>query len=223
MHEIHEKAKCLCEMKKKIFDWTKCKLEDNSIDIDQAGKLVDMIKDLSEAEKDVYKSAYYCEVTKAMKEEAEMMDGEGRMGYDNWRTSSGRFANKGTGHYMPGKAGPHTRSGYPWPAEGDWRPEFDKGYMMDGMHPDGRMGYVDPDLVEVMYDDKHGKAYKDWQLAKRHYTETKSDSDKREMSEHAKEHMADTVMSIKEIWMSADPQLREKIKKDLGAMMAELK
>ena len=261
MHEIEMKVKEICDLKDKVLSYTTSGVECDKLDIDQAGKTVDMVKDLCDAEKNLWKAAYYKAVTKAMEEyegeDMPSMDDEGRMGYDHWRNASGRYARKGTGHWTPIHGG---RSGYPWPAEGDWRPEFDKGYMMN-QYPDmmgypndgssnqsrggsnynsgssnqssgaansgnmsgGRMGYSDPDMERIMSDERHGRPYKDWKLARRHYTETRSEGDKHEMSEHAKEHMADTVMTLKEMWDEADPQLREKMKKDLTNLMAEMK
>lgn len=232
MHDVEMRVREVLELEQDVLRWTRDKIKSDCINLEQAGGAVDMVKDLCDSAKNLYKAAYYCEVTKAMKEydgeDMPPMDDEGRMGFDHYRYASGRYAPKGRGHWTPihGKSG---KSGYPWPAEGDWRPEFDKSYMMDDqMHSkwgamDGRMGYTDPDMARIMEDERHGKPYKDWKLAKRHYTETKSEGDKHEMSEHAKEHMADTVMTLKEMWNDADPQLRERMKKDLGTLMAEMK
>lgn len=222
MHEVKEKARKLCALKDEILDYASSSIKCDQMDVDTAGKVVDMVKDLCEAEKDLYKAKYYCTAAEGMLGELDDDGSEDRMGYDNWRTPSGRFAPKGSGNYRPNQAGPHTRSGYPWPAEGDWRPEFDKGHMMDGRDP-GRMGYSDPDYEKVMRDERHGRAYKDWKMARRHYTETKSDGDRQEMSEHAKEHVADTIMTIKEIWQDADPALRTKMKADLTTLVNEMK
>lgn len=260
MHELKMKVDKICGIKDKLVEWTESEVAAGKCCVETPeglkgmGEVVDMIKDLCDAEKNLYKAAYYCEVTKAMKEydgeDMPPMDDEGRMGYDHWRTSSGRYAPKGTGHWTP----IHGRRGYPLdgqiPTNVQWHPEFDRGYMMDGMmgYPDGpqggsnsgssgqsgnrtnsgnmsggRMGYSDPDMERIMSDERHGRPYKDWKLARRHYTETKSEGDKHEMSEHAKEHMADTVMTLKEIWQDADPQLREKMKKDLAGLMNEMK
>lgn len=245
MHEIKEKAKKLGEMKEKLVEWSKTELDRGreQVDTKEMGEVIDMIKDLAEAEKDCYKAVYYCEVVQAMKEGG---DDEGRMGYDNWRRSSGRFAPKGQGSYRPGESG---RRGYPMPAEGYWpQPEYGPwgdrdgnlmGYDGDGRSrssqsgsnnsggsdgsSSGRMGYRDPDWDRIMTDERYGRPFKEWRLSKRHYTETKADGDKHEMSEHAKEHMADTVMTIKEIWTGADPELKTKMKQDLTKLMEEMK
>ena len=62
---------------------------------DEAGKVIDMIKDLAEAEEKGWKACYY----KTIIDDMYSYDQNDRMGYDNWRYSSGRFAPKGKGHY----------------------------------------------------------------------------------------------------------------------------
>lgn len=230
-----DELKDICRMKQTLTEWCKAELDKGKecVDTKEMGEVIDMIKDLAEAEEKCVKAAYYHTVTAAMTGDEESE----RMGYDHWRTSSGRYAPKGTGHWTPIRG----RSGYPMPAEGDWRPEYgpwgdqDAYNQMMGGSSDGsrgsrsgsmdggRMGYTDPDYDRIMHDERHGRPYRQWQLSKRHYTETKSEGDKQEMSEHAKEHMADTVMTIKEIWMSADPDLRTKMKNDLTTLMADMK
>lgn len=274
MHELEQKLRPIAEMKEKLTEWCKCELDKGKeqVDTKEMGEVIDMIKDLAEAEEKCVKGAYYKTVVRAMAEEEQM---SGRMGYDNWRTDSGRFANKGTGNYRPAQSGRRGYDGmYPvdpdMMAEGDWRPEW--GPYMDGMmgyngggrggssggsqggpgsgrggnsggssgsssggsqggnsgggssgYNGGRMGYHDPEMERIMQDERHGRPYKEWKMSRRHYTETKSEGDKQEMSEHAKEHMADTVLTIKEIWMGADPELRAKMKQDLTALMNEMK
>lgn len=256
MHELETKLQDICCMKEKLTSWAKSELEKGKdcVDTKEMGEVVDMIKDLAEAEEKCVKACYYKTVIKAM---GEYDEEDGRMGYDNWRTPTGRFANKGTGMYRPSQSG---RRGYDmWPvdpdsfAEGDWRPHSpwnpNRSYEMmgydgqngggnrsqggngsstssngRGMNSNGgRMGYMDPDMMEYNRDDRHGRAYKDWKMARKHYTETHSEGDKNEMSEHAKEHMADTVMTIKEIWQDASPELKAKMKADLTGLMNEMK
>lgn len=255
MHEIEMKVKPLSEMKEKLISWSKSELEKGAqcVDTKEMGEVIDMIKDLAEAEEKCIKACYYKTVIEAMGEYEET----DYMGYDNWRTSSGRFANKGTGNYRPSQSGRH---GYMYPvepemlAEGTWNTDYgpwegpkyrhvmgydnpsrtSSNYSQNGQNGgnsgtrssgegSNNMGYTDPDMERYMRDNRHGKAYKDWQLSRKHYTETHSEDDKHEMSEHAKEHMADTVMTIKEIWMDATPELRAKMKADLSGLMSEMK
>ncbi len=126
MKELEEKAKKICDLKDSLMCQVKpyidCDLFCSDVDGMAVGQVVDMIKDLCDAEKNLFKGAYYKSVVKAMKEaeeEQEMMRKMGmcepmgygpdrrsmHMGYDAWRyPSSGRFAPTGSGQhygYMP--------------------------------------------------------------------------------------------------------------------------
>lgn len=110
--KFEEEAKILdsiCEKIAKDIDHDLDKGVDN-MDVEVAGKMVDMVKDMCEAKEKVAKTCYYKSIVKAMEKaeededlERRMMecsdDGQwGRMGYDRWRyPSSGRFAPKGRG------------------------------------------------------------------------------------------------------------------------------
>lgn len=94
-----EKMKDLNEIKHKLIDWVKTETVkgfNSPEEVEILGEVVDMIKDLASAEESCMEAAYYENVTEAM-ENYEQDGGEGRMGYDRWRYSSGRFAPKGRG------------------------------------------------------------------------------------------------------------------------------
>lgn len=96
-----EKMKDLNEIKHKLIDWVKTETVkgfESPAEVEILGEVVDMIKDLASAEESCMEAAYYENVTEAM-ENYEADGGEGRMGYDRWRYSSGRFAPKGRGTY----------------------------------------------------------------------------------------------------------------------------
>lgn len=90
-----DKIKDLKETKEKLVDALKAKMSMGieNVDAQEAGEVTDMIKDLAEAEKECWEAAYYESIVKAMKDEGE------KMGYDDWRYASGRFAPKGRGTY----------------------------------------------------------------------------------------------------------------------------
>lgn len=215
MHETKEKVKKLCDLNEKIVCFMTSTMASggcDSLNLAEAGAFIDMIKDLAEAEKNEWKACYYKKMVEGMEpptEEEMRKYEEGRMGYDNWRyPSSGKFATKGHGE----------RYGY---TPDDMIPQF--------MHDDMRKpiyGY-DDNAYRGNYkidqeSDRYGKAYKDWSRAKKYYTETNSQSDKDEMSLHAKEHLNDVVVTIREMWKSADPDLRKEIKKNLTTLTAEM-
>lgn len=81
-----------------------------------------------------------------------------------------------------------------------------------------RSGYMpDPD-----YDSKYGDAWSQWKRSRKHYTETNNKADKDEMTLHAKEHLNDSINSIRELWKNSDPELRKMIKSNLSSLVGEL-
>lgn len=56
----------------------------------------------------------------------------------------------------------------------------------------------------------------------RHYNATKSDADRMEMSTSAKMHIGETIATLRDMWHDADPDLREKMKKDFSALLQEM-
>lgn len=204
MHDLKMKVQTICDMEEKLAGWMKSELEKGPgcVNTEEAGQVIDMIKDLCDAEKNLYKACYYKTVIKAMDEydpeedeDEEMGIGE-RRGYDNWRyMSSGRYAPKGHG----------TRTGR-------------RGYV------DPQMGYdVNPDRMSgetewMMHDSRYGKPYQDYMKARRHYTETHDEHDRDTMENKAVEHMSDMIATMKEIWNDATPALRKQMANDLKGL-----
>ena len=154
IERMHKMIECLTEK-------ALCELEKGTENVDtcEMGQVVDMIKDLNEAE-------YKAVIVKAMKkadEEKEEYDkmllrelkeeyGEdaGRRFYDHYRYSDGRFAPKGHGSY---------RRGYEEPPYYHMTPEMYRDMDRD---THSRMYYTETGMNESGYD-----------RAKRTYTETK--------------------------------------------------
>lgn len=166
------------------------------LDTKEAGEVADIIKDLAMTKKYCLEAEYYETVIVAME------DGDSpRYGYNPYRYSSGRYAPKGSGSM-----------GY--------RPYVDqepyiKGYMDDPeFKRNMRMGYREPT--------RYGQAYNMYEESKRHYTSTKSPSDKSEMDHHAMEHIDDTITSMRDIWATADTELRKKMKESLSKLVNDM-
>lgn len=203
MHKTMKHVDKLCDLKEKLM----CGLESEfakgftSCSLHECGEVVDMIKDLAEAEEKCWKACYYKSIVEAMEEAEEYwedMDDDAaaeRRGYDAWRYSSGRFAPKGMGH-KSGSMGNRRRAGY--------RDDMDMtdGRMHDGMH----------DTMPMRPWDR----YKD---AKRYYTETHDQAKKEEMERHADEHIKQSVESMKEMWNDASPNLKAKLKNQLTGLI----
>lgn len=219
----------LCELKKRFMSFVEESLNQgkDSINTNEMGEVIDIVKDLAEAEKYCQEACYYEAVTKAMKE----YDDDPRMGYVR------------TKKMMPYPYYPDMKEDDyyhgPYPEMGNMRMGYPRGESSNTRSGDGRMsrsrdsmgrytsndrsGYDDRMMPDDMdHDDRYGRAYKEFRKARRHYTETKSMSDKQEMDEHANEHLADTMQSIREIWESADPTLRKKMKADLQKFSTDL-
>jgi len=162
------------EMIEKLTECTKSALEENKSFVGDypIGDVVDMIKDLCEAEKEarVAKQMEECEKEekeeekrilrilkeeheneyKRMREEYGEDEGERRF-YDNYRyKSSGRFAPKGSGSYMPRSSGRRGRRGYEEMPYMHMYPE-----MYDGMSPE-EMRDMDLGMNRMYYSGSYG-------------------------------------------------------------------
>lgn len=154
IERMHKMIECLTEK-------ALCELEKGTeyIDTCEMGKVVDMIKDLNEAE---YKAVIVKAMKKASEEEEEYDkillrelkeeygEDTGRRYYDHYRYASGRFAPKGHGSY---------RRGYEEPPYWHMTPEMYRDMDKD---THSRMYYTETGMNESGYD-----------RAKRNYTETK--------------------------------------------------
>lgn len=227
-HESYEK---ICEIKDDLIDNLKAEIAMvgfDKMDVNETGEIIDMIKDLYEAEKAHMEKCYYESIVKAM-EEAEEDPENDRMGYNSRHYANGRFAPKGRGSkmgYMP------EMMQYPYVYSYLHDPDFEDvmrnkrlGYYPSGAgnrsQSGSRMGYDDMDWDDD-YDPKQSKEYNEYRRAKRHYTETKSQTDKQMMDEHAMKHMNQTIDSFREMWRDADPAMRKRMKEDLTKLVGEM-
>jgi hypothetical protein len=177
----------ICEMRKKLIEWTKEAMSGspNSVDTQELGEVIDMIKD-------IYQLEYYCAKTKYYESVTEAMDEYGD-----------------TDHFKMGRSGMMRVL-----------PEYDR--QDQRFDPDeydiyGRMGYSGRVPHSNM-----GRNWDRYLDARRHYNATKSDSDRMEMSTSAKMHIGETIATLRDMWHDADPDLREKMKKDFSALLQEM-
>lgn len=108
--------------------------------------------------------------------------------------------------------------------------------VVKGMEGDGRsrrLGYIpmidlDEEYDEYSrmphhdWDEKYGRVFNEYRDARKHYTETHSSSDKSSMDGKAREHIDSVILSIREIWNSADPTLRQQMKSQLTSLVNEM-
>lgn len=188
-----------------------CGLE--KVNVCELGEVVDMIKDLAEAEEKCWKGCYYKRIVEAMDEfkdgelpeEVEMKiheDVYGKRGYNPHRSSR-------TGRYMSRSSSSRSRGGM-------------RGYPMPRYDRDADEPPYDDDGNPVMGMDRFGRPYHEYKAMRRSYTETHSDKDKMEMEKHAKEHLDDSISTMKDIWSASDPDLRKKMKNELTSLLATM-
>lgn len=154
-------------MLEKISEYGKCMMEEatgsGNVNLDDAGKIVDMVKDLACAEKDALiakemRKAHEDDeaeekyIRKMLKEEnkdefkrymEEYGDEGERRFYDDWRYASGRFAPKGRGSYEPRRSG--RRRGYVEPMYHmpiDMYRDYTAEELRDMDRMDGKMYYT---------------------------------------------------------------------------------
>ena len=106
----------ICKMKDKLCEYAHQQMQQglDRVDTREMGAVIDMIKDLAEAEKSCMEADYYESVVEAMEE------GGGRYGYDGGG-SSGEGSRGGSGYRMESPDGEGGRMGYKnqygnWPA-----------------------------------------------------------------------------------------------------------
>lgn len=221
---MHKKLEKVTEIKDKLICSVELEMAKglDNVCTEELGEVIDMIKDLSEAEEKCWKACYYKEIVEAMKEEGKENE---RAGYDHWRYSSGRFAPTGSGHYSPGYTPMHMMDddydmmGYTKSQSGSrtsYSADGGRG-SSSGSSTGNRSGYTSP-----MMGNRYGQAYSNYDEARRHYTESHSDSDKKMMDDHAKKHLEESIDTMKDIWKDADPNLKHIMKDKLGHLVNEM-
>lgn len=211
MDDLKEKTKEVCEMKDNLIREVSPMIQSGvfceTVDGCAVGQVIDMIKDLADAEKNIAKACYYKKIVEAMEKEGEranmltelsMMDD--RAGYDNYRyPSSGRFAPTGSGK----------KYGYP-----DNGSESSPMRMSSGGNRSGNTGRYGYPM-----DNTHGMAYNEYSDAKRYFHESNSPEAKQEMAEHANRHMRETIDTTKEIWADAKPEMKKEFKRNMMELL----
>lgn len=206
------------DMKKTLISWLEMEISKGPgcFDVEAAGEVTDMIKDLAEAEEKCVKAEYYDTLINEMSENDHPND---LFGYDNWRYSSGRFAPKGRGTYSP--------EGYTSSSSGGNRSSNRGGSSNRGnsSRNNSRMGYHDPDLdPQLMMPEwsENGMYYDAYQDAKRHYTESNRSDDYAEMNKRLSDNASNVIMQLREMSADASPEVRKKLKTEVSSLMDEI-
>lgn len=227
MHKMIEclTEKALCEFDKGI----------ENIDTCEMGQVVDMIKDLNEAE---YKAVIVKSMKEADEEEkeydkellrtlkAEYGEEGGRRYYDAYRYANGRFAPKGRG----------TRRGYEEPPYYHMYPEYDERERMRDMdRPHGKMYYTDmSDRMGMVDQPRSGSPMeRDMRegrsgISRKHYMEAKeqhkanTQQDKDAKMQSLDEYMRELSTDMTELITDMTPEERSLIKNKMSVLMTKI-
>lgn len=248
---MEKKVKEMTDLKERLIDWARMHEDCEEGAIPVYGQVIDMIKDLADAEKNCWEACYYKQIVEAMKEEEKEGrmgyrggNGGGRSGYDHYHYANGRFAPTGRGHrvgYTPEMYDPMMYDGMdsrqmvdlPFGYSGSGGGRGGSGSSSGGSSSggssggsssggsSGSMGYgggrygfqMDEEMMRQM------RPYEKYQESRRHYHESRNPEDKKEMNEHAKEHLEEVIMTSKEIFNDSTPEMKKKMKQDLMAMV----
>lgn len=194
MHDMKQKIEDICEMKKQLISFVQSQIGQglSQVDTGELGEAIDMIKDLTEAEKNFYEGCYYKSVVEAMED----YDENSRMGYTPMKARIPR---------------PNDMNSNRWNSNNrDWDWENDNDISRNT-----RRMNRDMDDEEDKDEREYGRTFNKFRKARRYYTQTHSEKDRKEMEEHANEHLHKTMMTLQEIWDAADPELRARMKNDL--------
>lgn len=218
MSDVNEKLKEVCDLKESLMKKLKMWLEqDPNASTEEAGAIVDMIKDLSEVEKNAYEACYYKLIAKAMKDSGEEWEDEGdRYGYNHRHMNNGRFATAGHGHMVYGYQ-PHVQMDHMMHEYMENPEEFERRMKMGYSHDryDGRNGMIEDRS-------RHGESYDGYRRARRHYTESKSPDEKEKMNSHTKMYVDDVIHNVLEMWSDGDPMLRKDIKESFTKLIGSM-
>lgn len=239
MHEeMKDKMREISELKEKLVDSFKVEMARGVAEVDthEAGEVVDMIKDLAETEKLCYEACYYETVIEAMDGGDEDDWDDERMGYNPNRGADGRYTSGRSGRGgMRGRG----RMGYKkpimykpymdeYPYIQDWLDDPDefRRHMTMGYRGNEPMRSGEMDMPrehrDGREDDRYGRAYSKYQEARRHYTKTQSPEDREMMRQSANEHVADMMVTVREMWAGADPEMKKQMKSDLSKLVGEM-
>lgn len=224
----------ICALKKDLIKILDAELHTKGVDdldAKDCGAVTDMIKDLAEAEKNCMEACYYQSIVKAMTD----AEDEEKDGYNRNRYANGQYAPKGRGSRSMGFM-PYLDKD-PWDENRPYDPDYypAMGYAAPRKNQSGststygdsgstsqsgsRRGYDDWDSDR---DPKHSMSYNEYRMAKRHYTETKSPSDKQMMDEKSRTHIHEALSTFKDIWKDADPAMRKELKASMQQAINEM-
>ena len=229
MHEMMAKMEEIRELKNTLLEAVKSEVAKGvqCVDTKEAGEVIDMVKDLAEAEKCCMEACYYTKIVEAMDETSEDV-----YGYNNRRYSNGRYAPKGRGRMMGYNPTmmqmPYMMDYLDDPEDFEDRMGYSSNSTRGGRSGRSNRSQSGSRMSSGSYgydggDGRYGMPYRQYRDSRRYYTETHSPEAKQDMDAYASEHVGDTITSIREIWKDADPEMRRKLKNDFSKLVEEMK
>lgn len=230
-HDKDSSYSQICESKKRLTEEVINQLNGGieKIDAHEMGEVIDMIKDLAEAEKCMNESRYYESIVEAMEEGSEDPYGM-RAGYRPRMMAYKPFISEEP--YIDAylrDGDPTMRMGYSRgssSSRGGRRNRDSMGRYTSNRGRPTRPGYDDGEDWDMDYDEdddpRYSEAYNQYRSARRHYTESHSQHDKDVMNQKANEHIASTISTVRDMWKDADPNLRKRMKADFSALLNEM-
>ena len=205
---MHEYSKRIGEHIKSCYsDFNKMNREE----LDELKAWACVMKDLTEY--DINKRGI-----EAMDEAEQEEKMYGRMGYDRYRYSNGRFAPKGRGKRMGYMPYLHMMSD----DMEDYGPYDDMPYPMTGY----RMGYTKGndrmDGMETRRPSRYGESYDRYSDRRRHYHESGDADSKKRMEDSIGEVFDDMENVVQDVWKEMTPEQKQKYKARMTQMVQKM-
>ena len=240
IERIHKMQECLTE--KAVNEFEK---GIENVDTSEMGEVVDMIKDLAEAE-------YHSIISKAMKKadeeeeeynkellrmlKTEYGEEDGRRFYDEYRyKTTGRYAPKGKGTYVGRRGYEEPPYWHRYPGDMTDTDYGDMERMRDMDRPHGRMYYTDmSDRMGMVDQPRSGSPMeRDMRegrsgISRKHYMETKeqhranTQQDKDAKMQSLDEYMKELSTDITELITDMTPEERSMMKSKMSVLMTKI-
>lgn len=213
MYRIHEMLEDVSEAAS-----TELAKGTESVNTKEFGEVVDMIKDLSEAEKNKMEACYYKTLIEAMEESeyGEDYDEYGpmeRRGYSRG-SGGGRGGSRGGGNRGGGNRG-GGRRGYPMM---DDEMEY---YSRMGYNGGGSRGGNSGNSSGGSSSSRYGYSYDNYMRNRRNYSQTDPE-DKQERMKMMQEYSSDLVGSISKVMEDVSPEEKQMLKNNLNKIMSAM-
>ncbi len=189
----------------------------DSVNTKEFGEVVDMIKDLSEAEKNKMEACYYKTLINAMEESEYGED------YDEYGPMERRGYSRGSRGGNRGRSNYSSRRNYP----------MDEGMMYNQRYDEymnGRMGYSNGaygggsrgmSSNSSNNSSRYGYSYDKYMSNRRNYSKTDPE-DKQERIKMMEEYSTDLIGSISKVMEDVSPEEKQMLKNNLNKVMSAM-